>query len=612
MKILHNHLGYPLAAPKLALLQASAAPPAGTFTVYDDETRQAVFGGPLRERGGVARWRDWLYWEIDFSPLRAAGRYFIALDGGQPPLQSQRFEVTAAPYDMQLLSDLLHYFKSQRCSGIFDRADRDCPLHGSGDRIDVHGGWYDASGDTSKYLSHLSYANFMNPQQAPQVVWNLIEGRARLPQQPLWMDERIVDEALHGADFLLRMQHPDGFFCTTVFDRWSKDVAQRRVCSYATQQGHLSARYQAGWRQGGGMAIAALARAGGLPRDGDHPRAAYLAAARTGFEHLQRHNPDYVDDGVENIIDDYCALLAATELLAATGEPRFRDAAQSRAARLVGRQHADGWFWADDARTRSFIHAAEAGLPFVALLRYLEVLPDDDGAHAVKQTLRLGLQHELSISARRDGNPFGYPRQRVRLPGGAERVQFFIPHHNDSGYWWQGENARLASLACAARAAMRVLPDEGGLAEYAQAALDWIFGCNPFDACMMQGRGHNAPRYESGYWNAPGGVCNGITSGLEDEDDIDFKRPQETTPMQSWRWSEQWMPHGAWVFLAVSISMQAPQALRPLLPPLGEGRDGGPQPNTPPPAGEGVTPASATSSAVSPAASPPAPSPCAP
>jgi hypothetical protein len=68
----------------------------------------------------------------------------------------------------------------------------------------------------------------------------------------------------------------------------------------------------------------------------------------------------------------------------------------------------------------------------------------------------------------------------------------------------------------------------------------------------MQGHGHNNPRYEPGFWNAPGGVCNGITSGLEDEDDIDFRMPPETVPMHSWRWSEQWMPHGAWLFHALA------------------------------------------------------------
>ena len=50
----------------------------------------------------------------------------------------------------------------------------------------------------------------------------------------------------------------------------------------------------------------------------------------------------------------------------------------------------------------------------------------------------------------------------------------------------------------------------------------------------------------------PGGVCNGITSGFDDEDDIDFKTAEVATMANSWRWTEQWMPHGAWLFLALA------------------------------------------------------------
>ena len=561
VKILHNHVGYALAARKCALVQSSRPPAGDTFTLYREDTREAVFSGRLQPRDGVRRWRDWRYWEADFSALRTPGRFFIAIDGAAPALVSAPFSISASLYDGQILSDLLHYFKSQRCTGVFDQADRHCPVIGSSDaRVDVHGGWCDASGDTSKYLSHLSYANFMNPQHTPQVVWNLIEGRAKAPAAPLWMDDRMVDEALHGADFLLRMQHPDGYFYMTVFDRWSKDVQQRKICSYTTQQGHLFDTYQAGFRQGGGSAIAALARASQLPRDGEATRAAYLAAAERGFAHLQQHNRAYLDDGTENIIDDYCALLAATELAAATGDERHRAAAQARAERLIARQHPRGWFWADDARTRSYFHAAEAGLPYVALLRFLEVLPDAGAAGAARAALRRGLEHEIEITMQGENNPLRYPRQFVLMPRRPGRVQFFVPHDNESGYWWQGENARLASLAAAAQWAARQFADDAELStslhEYAQSALDWIFGLNPFDACMMQGQGRNAPRYEPGYWNAPGGVCNGITAGLEDEDDIDFKSPAETTTMHSWRWSEQWLPHGAWLFLALAHQQQ--------------------------------------------------------
>ncbi len=560
MKILHNHLGYGVGGRKAALIQSNTPLGVETFSVRSHENGEAVFTGRLQGQGTVARWRDWQYWEADFSALRTPGRYVISLEGTPHPVQSQPFDISATLYDAQLLSNLLHYFNSQRCTGVFDEADRRCPVIDSEARVDVHGGWYDASGDTSKYLSHLSYANFMNPQQTPQVVWNLIEGRAKAPKAPLWMDDRMVDEALHGADFLVRMQHADGYFFMTVFDRWSKDVAQRKVCSYTTQKGHLFATYQAGFRQGGGSSIAALARASGLSRDGESPRTAYLQAAERGFAHLQVHNCAYLDDGVENIIDDYCALLAATELFAATGATAYSSAAHARVERLMARQHADGWFWADDAQSRSYFHAAEAGYPFVAMLRFLEVFPDSALAARIRDAIHRGLRREMVHTTQGDNNPFRVPRQFVQMPGRPGRVQFFIPHDNETGYWWQGENARLASLAVAAQWASTLLSaddhTQGALRGHAQAALDWIFGFNPFDACMMQGQGHNNPRYEPGYWNAPGGVCNGITSGLVDEEDIDFKMPWDTDPMHSWRWSEQWLPHGAWLFLALAHQMR--------------------------------------------------------
>jgi hypothetical protein len=565
MKVLHNHLGYQTTADKVALVQSSGALSSTNFTLYDQRTRQPVFSGPLLAQGGVAQWRDWKFWSADFSNVQAEGEYVLIVDGVMPPpmspLMSRPFKIAADIYDGQHLSDLVHYLKSQRCTGIFDRADHARPKYGSTQRVDVHGGWYDASGDASKYLSHLSYANFMNPQQTPQVVWNLIDGRVRMAAQSLWLDERIVDEALHGADFLMRMLDADGYFYMTVFDRWSKDVEQRDICSYTTQQGHKFDTYQAGFRQGAGSAIAALARAGQLPRDDEFARSDYLAAAEKAFAHLQEQNIAYLDDRTENIIDDYCALLAACELYAATGKNDYAQAAEQRAARLMKRQSADGWFWADDLRTRSYFHAAEAGLPYVAMLRFLEVATHSSLTADCAYALRRGLQHQLAVVAEANGNPFRYPRQYVQMPGRDGRIQFFIPHDNESGYWWQGENARIASLSSAALGAARYFAEDIGfsvaLRDYAQANLHWIFGRNPFDACMMQGHGHNNPRYEKGFWNAPGGVCNGITSGLENEEDIDFRMPQDTVPIHSWRWSEQWIPHGAWLFHALAQMQDA-------------------------------------------------------
>jgi hypothetical protein len=55
------------------------------------------------------------------------------------------------------------------------------------------------------------------------------------------------------------------------------------------------------------------------------------------------------------------------------------------------------------------------------------------------------------------------------------------------------------------------------------------------------------------YTNCPGGICNGITSGFYDEDDIDLSPNLSATGEDhDWRWAEQWLPHAAWFLLAVA------------------------------------------------------------
>src|SRR5438309_431605 len=93
MKILHNHVGYAADASKVALLQSSVAPASSSFTVYDSDSREAVFRGPLQPRGAVQHWRDWQYWAADFSALRKPGRFQIAVDSVLPALVSQPFSI---------------------------------------------------------------------------------------------------------------------------------------------------------------------------------------------------------------------------------------------------------------------------------------------------------------------------------------------------------------------------------------------------------------------------------------------------------------------------------------------------------------------------------------
>lgn len=565
MLLLTNHIGYERLGPKKAIIQTSR-PRLSSYTalLVCADSHQTVATLTVEKQGKVANWHQGHFYLIDFSSFDTPGNYYLRFDH----LRSSHFEIGEHILFDRTLSDVIHYFKSQRCGGIFDQQDRQAPLLNSDETADVHGGWYDASGDVSKYLSHLSYANYLNPQQTPMVVWNMLKGLSLLEgndKLAKFTATRLIEEALFGADFLVRMQNEKGFFYMTVFDKWSKDTAQREICAYETQLGHKFDDYQAGYRQGAGVSIAALASAARLEVHGEFDQQKYRNAAENGYWYLKEHNTQYLNDGEENIIDEYCALLAAVELFKTTKETRYLEESRVWANRLSARQMNDEHiqhFWAaNQDGSRPYFHAAEAGLPVIALCEYLAIEDDSERASVAKQIITQACEFEVSIT-NRVKNPFGYPRQYVKGVDEAKRDAFFVAHNNESGYWWQGENARLGSLATMAYLVQPFIESEilkQQLSKLAQDSINWIVGLNPYDMCMLDGHGRNNPDYlpQYGFFNAKGGVCNGITGGFEDEEDIAFNPPaQKDDMLQNWRWGEQWIPHGAWYLLAVMSQAQ--------------------------------------------------------
>ena len=586
MNILHNHVGFRLYSHKCVIVQISEEefPVSWKASVVSEDTGHEVASLDPEFSCAVPGWKGRRFLRYEFSRICEEGRYHIVIHTDEGQMAGQSFAISDDVNDILTVSDLVHYFKGQRSSGRWDETDRDLPFFGARtSRVDVHGGWFDASGDYSKYLSHLSYANYLNPQQTPLTVWSLASAAATLQEHEeigrSLLVERLWEEASWGADFLMRMQDPEGYFYTTVFDVWSKQNEKRMISAFRGKEGVLLESYKSGFRSGGGMAIAALARISrherqDVPGDG-YTSFEYLKAAETGYRHLSEHNCEYLDDGTENIIDCYCALNGALELYRTTGIQWYLSESRRWAERLVSHyDHASGAWFVTPGSDRPFYHASDTGLLLLSLIEYLLTESDGDRRAMTARVILASLisEHERTVTGE---NPFVCTRQMVKGVGeSTARVSFFIPHENESGYWWQGENARLASMAAMLRSAARHLdtiisccqedstmreavPTVSELRRIADAQIDWIQGCNPFDVCMLQGYGRNNPRYEKHYPNAPGGICNGITGGFEDENDIDFLPScVEGRGDHLWRWSEQWIPHASWFLLAIVQDLQ--------------------------------------------------------
>ncbi len=590
MKILANQIGYEPEAAKRVVILGHSADQVSTFSVVDQPADKQVLAGSVTKIGPVAQWKDWIFWTADISPLRAEGSYVVRCDTNNGVIRSYPFMVQNDLLERNTLSNVMYYFKSQRCSGLLDKADSNLPFDGAAGRADVHGGWYDATGDYGKHLSHLSYSTYFNPQQIPFTDWALFKAYALLTQRDTSPDKnfrqyrrRLLDEAMYGADYLVRVKNPDGSFYRSVdAPGGEKRPEDRRIAkeprSFAiktletknnmaigdTTPISQSFPYEVGYRNGGGVAIAALAVASTFAVSGEFPSARYLQTARDAFDFLQKHNLQYTNDGKENIVDDYCVLLAATELYKAAKTADCKAEADRRAEQLMARLTSSPQvanYWRADDKDRPFFHAVDAGLPVVSLLTYYEIA-DESTKVRVLHVARQAMEGELQVTAEVT-NPFGYARQLVQSVNGNRRTAFFFPHDTETAPWWQGENARLGSLAAAARMTAEYFPDDPGfqssLRAYAWNQLNWILGLNPYDVCMLQGTGHSNVAYmffnSYEYTNAPGGICNGITGGENNPDDIDFNLGFAVTHRdEDWRWGEQWLPHASWYLLAVSLS----------------------------------------------------------
>lgn len=565
--ILTNHLGYQVDAYKSLVLQTTTSNAPSNFVLIDGSDNE-VYQGKFEQGGKIDNWHTGSAYKADFSEFITAGTYRVKVKLNGQHVVSDEFMISEEHMANNLLPLLTKAFYLQRCKPPYD--DKDKAMTFFGDRkdvVDVSGGWYDASGEKGKYLSHLSFSNYMTPQQLPMMVWNMLETIDVLKKSTLKDADVIIEslkkELVHGADYLVRIQDEEGYFYATIFAGWTKDPEQREICAYEGQDGKRNDRYQAAFREGGGVAIAALARTAKSNLSGEFSAETYLKVALKGYAHLKENNLRYADDGKENIIDEYCALLAAIELYQATADKYYLSEARAWSQKLQGRLVSDdaysNWLRSDEGAERPFFHGAEAGLPIIALSHYLTIEKDAELATKTSDVIVKLIQFELSIT-NAVNNPFGYARQYVKAVDEAKaRASFFIPHKNETGYWWQGENARIASLATAVYKAQPLLSDnlKSDSQEYAQNQLNWVLGLNPYNVCMLHGAGRNNPDYkEDGKsMNYLGGICNGITAGFDEESNIAFRpQPYDNDPAQRWRWSEQWLQHGGWFLPALAYS----------------------------------------------------------
>jgi hypothetical protein len=179
-----NQVAFDSNSPKVGVLQFdNKLTRPFNFNLVNVATGRVAYTGMLTHPETITDWLPGkLFFQADFSAFKTAGKYRLRIKYEGLVYTSYPFEIGENMVAKRTLSAIIHYYNKQRANTPGElAADAKMQLFGSNQRVDLRGGWCDASGDVSKYFSHLAYANYFSPQQTPLVTWSMVSASEAIP-----------------------------------------------------------------------------------------------------------------------------------------------------------------------------------------------------------------------------------------------------------------------------------------------------------------------------------------------------------------------------------------------------------------------------------------------
>ena len=498
-----NQIGYVPNASKIAVMCALKPVEIDAFTVTDDAGNIALKPQPIRPDsafGPCVR-----TWRLDFTRIRRAGRYFIHAGAYVSPLVMVSDDAYKG-----LADSLIGYMRQQR-SGynpfLRDSAHTkdaiivDHPTR-TNQFVKVSGGWADAA-DYLQYVTTSATATYhllAAFRDDPGAFSDAHDARG-LPGSNGVAD--VLDEARHGLEWLVRMFPDDSTMFNqvgddrdhTYFDLITTDSSdygwgkrgprpvypctgkpqglfrsKNRSTGYASTAGKMAAAFALGARE-----FASRDRA-----FADTLRRKALAAYELGKAHpgvcqtAPGTSPYFYEE--ENWVDDM--ELGAAALRELTGDARYL-----RDAMTFARQEpVTPWMGADTARHYQWYPWHNAG--------HYEAWTSANRADRAElaRFYREGLERVVKRAA----NGF-----RIGIP--------FIWCSNDL----------VVSFATQAHL-YRLMTGDTRFVEYEQAAIDWLFGTNPWGTSMVIGIPQGGVWPHHPHTELPDSLVYGLKGGMID------------------------------------------------------------------------------------------------
>ncbi|MDO5377904.1 MAG: glycoside hydrolase family 9 protein [Clostridia bacterium] len=532
--IAYSTTGYFTGGRKTAVARAQGE----RFRVLNAETGAVAYEGiPLQVENAHGR-----FTVLDFSPLCTPGRYRLALGCAE----TEDFSISDTVIESAIWR-FINFLFCERCGypvpGKHGACHGDILAEHDGLTLVYNGGWHDAADVSQQTL------------QTAEVVHALLE-TAQAAKNSLSLRARLLEEALWGLDFVLRMKFPDGYRATSAgIRRWNdnyignRDDERARVFSNPFDHFVISGveAYAATVLEDEDPELAFKCR---------HEACSDYRLALELFEANGMQLPYPAEHCYNASLSQYAAAAcySAAQLYRLTGREEFAGCCTRFADLLLACQDTGeaslpfcGFFYRDPDK-RSIVHFNHQSREQIfaqALSAALEALPDHPHRARWKEALaRYGayLKAIASYAA-----PYGMiPAGVYALSETEDRETFRImnlqvdfdkekQNHIEQiqsgiklgeGYYlkqfpvcfsYRGNTAIVLAMGKAAALAGRALGDDA-LLDIARDQLYWTLGKNPFGQSLIYGEGHNfGQQYTALLGETVGAIAVGVqTQGNED------------------------------------------------------------------------------------------------
>lgn len=549
-EILINHVGYPLKAAKVCIMEGEKALP---FKVINTQNGKIAYKGIMQPQKG--KFGNYLIGL--FSELKTEGTYVIEVE----KKKSAIFRISENIYE-DAIKKSVTYFSIQRCGPSTTGYAAPCHVD-DGRRLDtgpgwamkphrdVSGGWHDAC-DYRKWVGPTLYGMIGLCKVAE------IMGSD-------WNNEQIKDELRWGNRYFLNMQNEggyimnycggdDGMYLTDNIIGTADDrPIHTEPASFAHDETDRTAQFNF-------ILAETLTARIFKSSDPDYSKKCLQAGIRC-FEWCDKNF--YANQAMEM----GAALMACVELYKTTDDNLYLGKAIDFASRLMEIQvkepidsiyHIKGFFKTslrDDEPTR----ISWQGPQYLSgLCQLYETNPGHPDAPRWKEAIRMYCDDYLvKIIEINNFSLVPVGLYKSADPGGNQKIGKYWLRYltvTADNAFAGGINANITSTGISLILASKILQDAKYLT-YAQRQIDWIVGLNPLNTSTIEEVGHNQPvRFINKTLNIPpliaGAVMNGIGGTKED------------TPhliAGSWQNCEYWTPQVAqtmWLMAELQVALK--------------------------------------------------------